>query len=589
MQHESALKALDSYIDNQKRMANLDGDLAGATRRLDEAISRRDAAELAISAADAAIAEAEHDEDAARSKIKQIERATRARAARASLEGLEQRLNDALVLRNEIETARASQALNVIPDDAIEELERLELEMVRLQAVRAAGRPSVRVTYDLDGDDAVSMSGSALQQGDEKYFDQQAILSVRGVGSIMVRAGAPMVDAQTAEDVETRRRTLMKALGIETLAGARARQISAAEGEVKLLGLIGKLADLVPEGLAKLQEEVAARREDIIEIFDTADDEDSVRVALDAVEVRLKEARNARREGEPSRMSASNAVMEAEVAIAKISMARAQAEAVLGPLDGRTARASELKQAAVTAEAELVSRRRDLADLRDLATDLESVEAAWRRAQSADKAAATEIAQLQAEIAGLTGEIRASAEEAVEEKWLETCEALEAATLRAAGLAREVEILKALEVALEASRGAARDVYLQPVMSELKPLLQLLFEDAHIEFDDKTLLPQSIVRNGLEEDVDRLSGGMREQLSILTRLAFARLLAKDGRPVPIILDDALIYSDDDRIERMFDALHRQATTQQIIVFSCRQRAFTTLGGQPLRMTEWAPS
>ncbi len=49
---------------------------------------------------------------------------------------------------------------------------------------------------------------------------------------------------------------------------------------------------------------------------------------------------------------------------------------------------------------------------------------------------------------------------------------------------------------------------------------------------------------------------MREQLSVLTRLAFARLLARDGRPAPVILDDALVYSDDDRIERMFDALHR---------------------------------
>ena len=81
---------------------------------------------------------------------------------------------------------------------------------------------------------------------------------------------------------------------------------------------------------------------------------------------------------------------------------------------------------------------------------------------------------------------------------------------------------------------------------------------------------------------------MREQLSILTRLAFARLLARDGRPAPVILDDALVYSDDDRIEKMFDALHRQSKDQQIIVFSCRQRAFQRLGGNVLRMTDWQP-
>src|SRR3546814_1026620 len=69
---------------------------------------------------------------------------------------------------------------------------------------------------------------------------------------------------------------------------------------------------------------------------------------------------------------------------------------------------------------------------------------------------------------------------------------------------------------------------------------------------------------------------MRERLSVLTRLAFGRLCARDGKPAPVILDDALVYFDDDRIERMFDALHRQAREQQIIVFSCRQRAFQRL-------------
>jgi hypothetical protein len=48
------------------------------------------------------------------------------------------------------------------------------------------------------------------------------------------------------------------------------------------------------------------------------------------------------------------------------------------------------------------------------------------------------------------------------------------------------------------------------------------------------------------------------------------------------------YSDDDRIEKMFDALDRQGRDQQIIVFSCRQRAFANLGGNALRVTDWQP-
>mgnify|MGYP000014634806 FL=1 len=70
---------------------------------------------------------------------------------------------------------------------------------------------------------------------------------------------------------------------------------------------------------------------------------------------------------------------------------------------------------------------------------------------------------------------------------------------------------------------------------------------------------------------------------MLVRLAFARLLAATGRTAPVILDDALVFTDDDRIERMFDALHRQASDMQIIVLTCRQRAFRALGGQALRL------
>jgi uncharacterized protein YhaN len=49
----------------------------------------------------------------------------------------------------------------------------------------------------------------------------------------------------------------------------------------------------------------------------------------------------------------------------------------------------------------------------------------------------------------------------------------------------------------------------------------------------------------------------------------------------VILDDALVYSDDERIELMFDALHRQARDVQILALSCRQRAFRALGGAKL--------
>jgi len=146
---------------------------------------------------------------------------------------------------------------------------------------------------------------------------------------------------------------------------------------------------------------------------------------------------------------------------------------------------------------------------------------------------------------------------------------------------REKDVLARLLEALDAAQKAARETYFAPVAEELRPLLSDLWEDAELQWSDDTLLPVSLLRRGTEEAIDVLSGGTQEQIAFLVRLAFARLLAKSGRHAPLILDDALVYSDDARIERMFDALHGSAGDLQIIVLSCRSRAFRDLGAPRL--------
>lgn len=90
-------------------------------------------------------------------------------------------------------------------------------------------------------------------------------------------------------------------------------------------------------------------------------------------------------------------------------------------------------------------------------------------------------------------------------------------------------------------------------------------------------VPTHKVEQPVSESVDP-----REE-RVETRLAFARLFARTGTQVPVILDDALVHSDDDRIEAMFTALHRVARDQQILVLTCRQRAFAALGGERARV------
>ena len=178
----------------------------------------------------------------------------------------------------------------------------------------------------------------------------------------------------------------------------------------------------------------------------------------------------------------------------------------------------------------------------------------------------------------LSATIRARAEDGVEEKRDEAMGHMKRAQDRAARFAHEAAGLTLLVEALRAKRGAAQEAYFGPVQQELAPLLNLLHADAALSFDPSSLLPQGMARAGADETMEMLSGGTQEQIAILTRLAFARLFARQGKPMPVILDDALVYSDDSRIAAMFTALHRVATDQQVIVFSCRQMAFSGLGG-----------
>lgn len=317
-------------------------------------------------------------------------------------------------------------------------------------------------------------------------------------------------------------------------------------------------------------------------------DRDTARAQAELENARLEEARASAWKARPARKAADEALIEAEKALAAIAGELADVENRLGPVEMREGEGGRLRAAYEAANADLQTKEAALADSSAQKPDMANVEATLARTRSVVEAATREIQQLHVELAGLNARIDARAQEAVEEELAEVTGSLATAKGEVARFEREVSALTRLRDTLEEARQAAREHYFEPIMRELKPLLTLLFEDAEIDFDDETLLPRSIRRKGQTEEIERLSGGMREQLAVLTRLAFARLLARDGRPTPVILDDALVYSDDDRIERMFDALHRQARDQQIIVFSCRQRAFSALGGNALNVTDWIP-
>lgn len=587
-QHDAATAQLAAFRAASQTSARLRQTLHDAEARRDQAAERRRQVVDAISLATAKVEAADIEEQQARGLLTRLDAALRARDAAERLEELRQRLMDAEKARRGIEDSEARLAALKLPDGALDRLQALEVAIARLSALQETARPSVSVSYAIPAGPEIEMNGSTLKDGETRTFDAQANLTIPGMGSVAVRVNAGQRSDGKLEKAVDERRRLRETIGVDGIEAARQRHQQWTAGSADLQELRARLALLAPKGLAGLREEVAARGAMASEEVEIEQDPAEARDALRLAETRRAAARQDLREVEPLRATADQGFAGSEAEIAALKVELAQADAVCGAEAERHEREAALAGAAEALQAELERTLARTEALRAATADLESVEAAARRARSVEDGAEKEIAQARETIAGLSAEIRSRSEDAVEEVWRETSEARQAGERRVAAIEREVALLQRLGAALDAARSEARDLYLRPVLNELRPLLALLFDDATLTFDEKTLLPQTILRAGLEEDVDRLSGGMREQLSVLTRLAFARLLARDGRPAPVILDDALVYSDDDRIEKMFDALHRQARDQQIIVFSCRQRAFAKLGGNVLRMADWQP-
>ncbi len=585
--HDTVDRDRQRFHDASNQARELEKQLQAANRRRDEAIDRRRSAAEAIEKTRAEADAAEVDEATARDVLDRLNVAAKAREASERLAERRERLRQAEGVRQTIEESEAQFAQATIPAGAIDELVGLDVEIARVRALRDAGRPSVAITYKEGAVGRVTMDGDPLTDGEERGYDGHTHLAAPGIGIITLRSNRPE-DDNRLEQVEEKRSTLLASMGVGDLAAARAQQERAQQFEAQAREGRAQMALLAPDGLAKLREEVAAHALAEAEEIALKADPIQTQSALEEASQRRKQTSQDIRELEPLRASAEDVFVRSETELATLNAEAQQIVAILGPEDERDQREQDLTNRLVPLKEALAAAEAQVAQLDAVAVDLESAAAALNRAKSVEQAVDMECGQLREALAGFNAQIRTRSDDAVEEKWQETQEALTVAEARVTAFEKEVAVLQRLSGALEAARSQARELYLKPVMAELKPLLGLLFDDVSITFDDRTLLPQTILRNGLEEEIERLSGGMREQLSVLTRLAFARLLARDGRPAPVILDDALVYSDDDRIEKMFDALHRQARDQQIIVFSCRQRAFQKLGGNVLQMTDWQP-
>jgi hypothetical protein len=169
----------------------------------------------------------------------------------------------------------------------------------------------------------------------------------------------------------------------------------------------------------------------------------------------------------------------------------------------------------------------------------------------------------------------------LEEQQQEVSGDLHRAQKRNSELALRAAALELLCKKLEAKRNATLQRLQAPLLQRLKHYLQLLFPGSSMELD-AGLAPQKLVRrlaSGQTEvgNVDALSFGAREQLHLISRFAYADLLAAAGKPTLLILDDALVHSDDSRLAQMKRVIFDSAQRHQVLLFTCHPNVWRDVG------------
>ena len=261
--------------------------------------------------------------------------------------------------------------------------------------------------------------------------------------------------------------------------------------------------------------------------------------------------------------------------ILKNALAGAEEESVEG----------DLQDAVKAAETALAEQEKSVADLeiKREGETLPQLEARISRIEKSLQDRRDKGAELKEKVAGFRSHIEALEGAGMDEAIQQKSREIELVDEQLQRNEREVQILSLLLSTLRSAESDAKERYLSPVLNRLRPYLQLLFPGAEITIDENLHIVGVVREGGHEEAFHHLSIGTQEQIAVLVRLAFAEMLVEQGHPATVILDDALVFSDDRRMERMFDILNMVAKRVQIIILTCREQLFEGVGGHQLSL------
>ena len=521
------------------------------------------------------------------------------------LSDLLRRQSDVDAAQKRLNDAQGQAAQIRVTDDSLE-----RIRQAAKAADEADARLSVaatRVSFDIESDRLVGIEADGAPLADPPApveTVQPLTIVIPERGRILIEPAVADRDQLLRAEREARRdlQAALRDADAESPAEAQDLRDQRRELEAVAFSAQQELERVAPEGGASALEErigelrgwlaSALPRSAVADLPERDVAEAELRAALAEIQIARDEERIARA-AEVER-SASIAEQRARVRAAETAL-KIRTEtldqhqeklrrAVETMSDGQLTHEVELAQRAV-AEQQLVS---DKLEADTLIGSKPQLEARIKRLQNVTGERAKRRIDYKTEIARLHERIEINDGVGIDEVAQHTQNELERATQQRSRLEREIEVLDLLSTTLRSAESEAKERYLAPVLSHIRPYLRLLFPNAEISMDEDLNIVGMSREAGYEERFDRLSMGTQEQIAVLVRLAFAEMLVEQGAPAAVILDDALAFSDDQRMRLMFDVLSHAAQRLQIVVFTCREQLFEGLGANQLQIAPADP-
>lgn len=607
---ERAARAQEAVTDRANLVRDLDlvqAEIKELDTQIEQAETHKNETKLLVENCEKRLSELREQARLNSELSRRLERIRSSAAIQAEIEQHKATLAKAAKLKAADDELSESIGQITATEDAVSRIETADTQLSGAKAALNAVATTISLVIDEDAIRRVHLDGGPISEPTMSLpVVAKTVIGVEGVGEIGVE---PQINDRDAiidrlRLAKNEFKASLEAAGTDSLTAARHAVAQRRELERRLADIRREIASLAPRDPAtKLAAGLDSRQTRVKELRGRLKtDLETLRLSV------LPPSTEIEKEIADTHDRAERLDADIETAGAALEGPRgvlAEAATTLQELEQRLAKRRgtlETKDAALTAgraqlsDQELSAHVEEFAlrtkELQTALTTLknnqgetvEAIDVRIKRLETAGRNHQDAVAGLNNEITRLTALIEANEGAGVEEA-LEVARA-ERLRLESAvkGYEQEAAVLQLLQQTLREAEREAKALYLTPVLSRVEPYLKMLLPGASLVLDENLSIA-SIERNGTAEAFGRLSDGTQEQLAVLTRLAFAELLLKEKRPATVILDDALAFSDDQRIERMFDILMRAGESVQILVLTCRKRLFARLGAAEISLKE----